>query len=110
MATKAAEKLLPLLSRFAEKKLEHPKDSLRISTEHFEMVKSRSDKKFEHRNLPKGKMSEWVILPDNSPKPAEQIQKIADTLQGRLPDLPPTDDPLLARLRAIQPDRKKEGP
>lgn len=52
MATKAAERLLPLLSRFAEKKLEHPKDSLKISVDHFEMVKSRSNKKFEHEDLP----------------------------------------------------------
>ncbi len=60
LASEAAKRLLPLLARFAEKKLEHPPDSLRISLDHFEMVKGRSNKKFEHPLFNK-KLSEIEI-------------------------------------------------
>jgi len=46
-----------------------------------------------------------TILPDSAPTPAEQVAAVAEQLTARLPDLPPTEDPVLARLRAWQPER-----
>lgn len=44
------------------------------------------------------------VRPDSSPTPAEQVDAVAESITARLPDLPPTEDPVLARLRAWQPE------
>jgi hypothetical protein len=45
------------------------------------------------------------VLPDSGPTPAAQVAAVAEQLTARLPDLPPTEDPVLARLREWQPER-----
>jgi hypothetical protein len=95
------------LAKFAEKKIEHPKDSLQLSIESAERLQGRTDKKFEHPNLPKGEVLKVEVL---GPTEKEQLDplfgKLNKGLTDRLPDLPPTGDPLLKRLREWQPERK----
>lgn len=45
------------------------------------------------------------VLPDSGPTPTEQVAAVAEQLTARLPDLPATEDPVLARLRAWPPER-----
>ena len=48
-----------------------------------------------------------LILGQRGPIPEEQVFEIASSLSDRLPDLPPTNDQLLRRLREWQPERSK---
>lgn len=45
------------------------------------------------------------VLPSVAPTPAEQVAQIAESLSARLPEPEPTEDPVLARLRAWRPER-----
>lgn len=80
--------------------------------EHFERLQDRGDGDDPPvpTLVPGGDPDIWrvtpaVILGPAGPTPAEQVARLAEGLTDRLPDLPPTDDPLLERLRAWRPER-----